>query len=122
MAMHHCSMVADCRCQVHTHKDRGPRVSLSLTPTHAAPIEFELAPLMAERLAYQLHALCRCAAVDPMASGSDLAYPADKSRLRFDTLTGAGELSFSSRGSHAIHVQPSLDALLELRAALAVVK
>jgi hypothetical protein len=122
MTTPHYGTVADCSCQVHPHKDRGPRISLAITPTHAAPLDFELAPLMAERLAYQLHYLCRCAAVNPTASGGDLAYPADKCRLRFDPLTGSGELSFSSRGSHAIHVRLSLDALFDLRTALAAVK
>lgn len=114
--------VADFSCEVLTLKERGRRVELALTPAGGSPVEFDMAATMAERLAYRLHYLCRCANVDVFSAGSDLSYPADEVKLRFDPVTGAGRLSFSSRASQTIHVQLSLDGLIELRNLLTKVK
>lgn len=105
-------------CRVVQRQDRGTRIALTLSAPGGTPVEFEIAPGLAERLAHALHHACRCAAVDPGALGDDLVYRADDARLRFDETTGSGELTFSSRQCFPIRVRLGLNELVALRARL----
>lgn len=118
----HHRAVAGFDCRIVQRPGRGARVALSLTPTDAPTTTFELAPSMAERLAYALHYQCRCANVDPLVQGRELQYPADHGALHFDALTGSGVLSFSSRGMQPVQLRLGLPVLEALRNALARVR
>lgn len=114
-ARHRPQPLAAHACRVVHRDDRGTRIALTLAAPGGVPVEFEIAPGLAERLAYALHHACRCAAVDPAAFGDDLVYRADDAHLRFDATTGSGELTFSSRQCFPMRVRLGLNELIGLR-------
>lgn len=120
-ARHRPQPLAGHACRVVQRADRGTRIALTLAAPEGPPVDFEIAPGLAERLAYALHHACRCAAVDPAIVGDDLVYRADDARLRFDEATGSGELTFSSRQCFPIRVRLGLNELIVLRERLAKV-